>query len=41
LVQVKGWQRSLLDVAGHEEKEGAEGVRLGRAAYIDEMLTCR
>jgi hypothetical protein len=28
----------MLDVAAHEEKEGAEGVRLGRASFVDEIL---
>ena len=34
------WERAspMLDVAGHERKEGAESFRLGTAATVDEML---
>jgi hypothetical protein len=35
-----GWERAspMLDVAGHEQKEGAESFRLGRATSVDELL---
>jgi uncharacterized Tic20 family protein len=34
------WERAspMLDVVGHEDKEGAESVRLGTASTVDEML---
>lgn len=35
-----GWERAspMLDVAGHEDKEGAESFRLGTASTVGDML---